>query len=136
MGTWIDDGLRQNSNTRVRYKIVEYLTKETFMKKILSISVLLLGAIIVLFGMLNFGDDSDMWVAINVYNTIVFTILGITMLQKSNPAASGMGVVMLMVASGFYLGVILSNSKFWLYIDILTIAAAVLASLLLLKTEE
>ncbi|KAF3983759.1 MAG: hypothetical protein HFP81_05460 [Methylococcales symbiont of Hymedesmia sp. n. MRB-2018] len=106
------------------------------MKKILSISVLLLGAIIVLFGMLNFGDDSDMWVAINVYNTIVFTILGITMLQKSNPAASGMGVVMLMVASGFYLGVILSNSKFWLYIDILTIAAAVLASLLLLKTEE
>lgn len=136
MGTWIDDGLRQNSNTRVCYKIVEYLTKETFMKKILSISVLLLGAIIVLFGMLNFGDDSDMWVAINVYNTIVFTILGITMLQKSNPAASGMGVVMLMVASGFYLGVILSNSKFWLYIDILTIAAAVLASLLLLKTEE
>ncbi|KAF3976848.1 MAG: hypothetical protein HFP77_09720 [Methylococcales symbiont of Iophon sp. n. MRB-2018] len=106
------------------------------MNKILSISALLLGAIIVLFGMLNFDGDSDTWVAINVYNTIVFTILGMTMLQKSNPIASGMGGVMLIVASGFYVGVILSNPKFWLYVDVLTIAAAVLASLLLLKTEE
>ncbi|MBE8190042.1 MAG: hypothetical protein HAW58_04160 [Candidatus Thioglobus sp.] len=87
-------------------------------------------------GILLGWHDVKYWNLVDSFTIIALSAFGVAFLRSQQTHGLTWSILMFAGVLGTFIGHILDDSKYWIFIDVFIIVAAALISLIIIKTDE